>query len=478
MTPILSLAKFKQAALPLLCVLALSSCASVGPDYSVPKNTLPDTWQNTKTNSASQVDLSLWWQNFNDPYLDTLIQSALQENLSLQSAQSKLRQARAQQGVTAAQNYPSIGSSATGRESRTRADGSSGSNQTYAAGFDASWEIDIFGGIRRANEAASANTEAVAADLDNVKVSLVAEVATQYFNLQSYRTQLETAQRNLKSRQETLQLITWKQQAGLSNVLEVRQMQSSVAQIQAAIPTLNQNIEATKQSLAILLGKTAREIEPLLPEKVFIAKAKPDLILNIPANVLRQRPDIRATERRLAMQTAKVGVATADLYPKFNLSGSFGVSALTTSGLFNADTIVSSLLGSITAPIFEGGRIRQNINVQNELQKQALLDYQASLLQGVADVETALSAYQKIQDRAAQLDVATKVAQEATFLAQIQYRAGSVDLLNVLETQRTQFSTEEQSNIAQANISLTVVQLYKALGGGWQDRLAGEEINE
>lgn len=468
------LARFKQAALPLFCALALSSCASVGPDYSVPKDTLPTNWQNTQTNPAERIDLSLWWKNFNDPYLDTLIDTALAENLNLQSAQSKLRQARAQQGVTAAQSYPSIGSSATGRESRTKTDDYRDSNKTYAAGFDASWEIDIFGGVRRANEAASANTEAVAADLNHVKVSLVAEVATQYFNLQNYRTQLETAQSNLKSRQETLQLVTWKQQAGLSNMLEVLQMQSSVAQIQASIPTLNQNIESTKQSLAILLGKTSADLEPLLPKKVFISKANPNLVLDIPANVLRQRPDIRATERRLAMQTAKVGVATADLYPKFNLSGSFGVSALSTSGLFNADTIVSSLLGSITAPIFEGGRIRQNINVQNELQTQALLDYQASLLQGIADVETAVSAYQKIKDRAAQLNLATKIAKEATFLAQIQYRAGSVDLLNVLETQRTQFSTEEQSNIAQANISLTVVQLYKALGGGWQEATVGE----
>lgn len=466
--------KLKKTILALFCVLALSSCVSVGPDYQLPKNTLPDAWQNTQTNPEKKnLDLSFWWQQFNDSYLNKLIQSALAENLTLQSAQSKLREARAQQGVTNAKNYPSIDASATGRENRTRTDADKNSTHTYNASFDASWELDIFGGRRRANEAAAANTDAIAANLDDVKVSLSAEVASQYFNYQSYRNQLQTAQNNLKSREETLQLVNWKQQVGLSNVLDVRQMQSSVAQIQAAIPDLQQRIEATRQSLSILLGKTSAELDPLLPKNIFISQSKPDLALDIPINVLRQRPDIRASERQLAMQTAKVGVATAELYPKFNLSGNLGVLALTTHGLVNADTIISGILGTISAPIFQGGRIRQNINIQNEQQQQALLNYQAKLLQGVADVETALSAYQKALLRAQNLRIATHVAKEATLLAQIQYTAGSIDQLNVLDTQRTLFSTAEQSDIAQTNISLAIVQLYKALGGGWQENLAG-----
>ncbi|WP_434779610.1 efflux transporter outer membrane subunit [Neisseria sp. Ec49-e6-T10] len=458
-------------------VWLLGACASVGPDYREPENQLPLSWQHAVENIEGQQDNQLWWQNFNDPHLNKLIELALQENLNVQSAQSKLREARAQQSATFANNFPSITASSSGQESRNKPNHEMATHsQSYQAGFDASWEIDIFGGRRRSDEAARANTQAVAADLDDVKVSLIAEVATNYFNLKNSVRQQQIAELNIQSRKKTLALVQSQQKAGLVSVLEVRQAQSSLAQIESSLPDIQQQIEVNKISLGILLNKTQAQLEPYLPEKYTIEKVKPEIALSFPADVLRQRPDIKATERRLAMQTAQIGVAVAEKYPKFNLSGNLGLRALTGSGLFDADTVVSSLLGSISAPIFNAGRINQNIVIQTERQKQAILSYQAALLQGLADVEKALSAYQKAQDKQKQLAINVQVAGEAERIAQIKYKTGQIGLLNVLDTQRTLWATQDQLNQAQTNELLNLIQLYKALGGGWQ--VTTGEINE
>ncbi len=451
--------------------LLLAGCSSVGPDYRAPDQALAAHWRNAGEagRQAAPAALGRWWQQFGDARLNTLIDSALADNPGLLSAQARLRQARARRGLQAVQDLPQLDGGLSAARQGSHGELSSGSTHSFNASIDASWEIDLFGGQRRALEAAEANLAASQADLNATRVSLVAEIASDYFSLRSNQARLAVARASLESREKTLQLTRWRHEARLVTPLEVNQAQSSLEQVRASIPLLQQNIEALRLALTVLLGRDAQALDALLPETPAALPDTPaQLAAGIPADTLRQRPDVRAAERRLAAQTAQIGVAEAARYPAFKLSGQIGIEALTPAGLLRGDTLSNSVLGSLGAPLLDAGRIRRTVDIQTALRDEALQTYRSSVLQALADVEKALSAWRLGQQRLSYLQGAAGSAGEAARLALIRYQAGSIDLLSVLDTQRTQLSQDDALASARGEQLLNVVQLYKALGGGWQ----------
>ena len=373
--------------LPLLidfAAMLLSGCFAVGPDYKTPDLAAPAEWSRNLQGGVTAATpdaqaLAQWWSALSDPDLSNLIERATAGNLDLKTAQARVREARARRGIAQAGLFPTLNAGGSATQARASEQLSQGNIQDlYRLGFDASWELDIFGRVRRSVEAAQGDLEATEADYHDVLVSLVAEVALNYVEARTLQTQLEVAEENLKSQRETLQLTQWRFEAGLVSRLDVEQARGNLESTRAQLPRLRSAIEEAKNRLAVLLGAFPGALEGQLGPRKPIPEAPMDVAIGVPAETLRRRPDVRRAERQLAAQTARVGVATADLYPTFSLPGSIGLEALTTHNFFNTANRAWSIAGSFAWTIFEGGAIRQNIEVQNALQEQALNQYEAN----------------------------------------------------------------------------------------------------
>ncbi len=460
--------------------LILAGCISVGPIYQPPAPTAPQQWKNASllanTPSASHTELARWWQSFNDPVLDRLIAMTLAQNLDLKSAQAKLREARARAAMTDAALYPSVTANAGAKRSETGNDANP--SKSFSAGLDASWELDIFGANRRTSEATAATASATEASLRDTEVSLIAEVVNVYISLRTLEARYAVASNSLVSQQETRDLTRWRWQAGLVSELDFIQAESTLAQTRAKLPALDIELESTRNQLTVLLG-----VQPAgLPDLLAGAGKIPDFssIANtpVPLDTLSQRPDIRVAERNLAAQTAQVGTAEAARYPSLTLGGAISLQSDQLSRLLRADSLINSLAANLTAPIFDAGRIRQNIAVQNAVLDQTLATYQKTVLQALSDVENALMALAKTEARRADLRAATSSAEAADSMARQRYSAGLVDYLTVLETQRTLFSTQDSLRSAEGDRASALVQLYKALGGGWSSATDSVTFNQ
>lgn len=453
----------------------LSACSVVGPEYVRPDLPVLAQWNNSQ-NSSPREDLSHWWQKLGDATLSDLIEQALQNSPDIRSAQARLLEARARRDLAGANRLPTLSGSISG--SRTRSSKAVGSGQTsnlFQAGFDASWEPDVFGGLQSAVDAAQADAEASRASLHAVQTSLVAEVALNYAELRSSQARLAIARDNLATQEETLQITDWRQQAGLATALDVEQAHTNLEQTRASIPTLNTNLTEAENRLAILLGKAPGALHQVLSPVAPLPKVTERVALGIPADTLRQRPDVQAAERTLAAETARIGEKTADLYPSFSLSGTFGWKALTLGALGGPGTVASSLLASATQNIFDAGRIRSSIRIQTAVQQQALAAYEKAVLTALEDVENALAAYANSHERQTALRFAVQSARNAATLAHQQYQSGLVDFQKVLDTERTRLSVEDSLASAELDGLNALISLYKALGGGWQDGAATEE---
>lgn len=448
--------------------LLLSACV-VGPDYVAPKPDLPKQWHNSTTRSEAlnAKVLANWWTTFNDPLLARLIERSIHGNFDLKKALARINEARARRGIAKADYFPKINSGASTGENY------SGKTEQrtahYALGLDASWEIDIFGRIARSVESTQAAMEATEASYQDVMVSLVAEVALNYVQMRTSQAQLLVAKQNLLAQTEIYQLALWRWQTGLTNKLDAEQALSSVEQLTAALPNLKNKIAQNQHQLAVLLGVNPASLNAELAINKPIPTANLKITVGVPADVLRQRPDIRQAERELAAQTAQIGVATAALYPKLALSGSIGLDAIKASNLFTTAGLIDSLLGKLTFPIFNAGQIRQAIEVQNAKQEQALANYESVVLTALKDVENALVGIAQEQQRLEDLNRATQTAQRAMALARQQYESGLTDFLNVQQTQRTLLSLQEQQVSSQGQVTTYLISLYKALGGGWKN---------
>jgi NodT family efflux transporter outer membrane factor (OMF) lipoprotein len=401
-----------------------------------------------------------WWQKFNDPLMTALIQEAWQANPDLASAQASVKSARAQGVIAGASLFPSLSSSGSARTAN-------GSGTSLSAGMDASWELDIFGANRLANTAAQSDVKAAEASYEDAKATLAAEVASAYVNLRLAQARLGVAQQNSKSRKETVNLTNLRQQAGLTSGLEVEQSKLSLGQTQAQIPALEGAVSRSKYALAVLTGKTPEALDQRLKVAKPIPNATGRLKADIPANALRQRPDIRAAEYRVTAASARVGEAQANLYPSFNLGGSLSLTGKNLGDLLDINSLARSLLASISAPLFDGGRLKQQVVIRDAAYEQAVAAYQKTVLSALQDVANNFSTLAALQKQQPILAQNLQLARSAENLARLSYNAGTADFQNVLDAQRSVLSAQESLLSAQADYSLALISLYKAVGGAW-----------
>jgi len=457
----------------LLAGLALGGCA-VGPDYKKTEPDSPKGWSRLDaaaepvTSAGAPGDLSQWWRGLNDPLLTELIEQAMHSSLDLRQAQARLREARARRDVAEGGQWPSVsasGSASLGRSGMIPGAGSAGDR--FSTSFDASWELDVFGGKRREVEAAGADLESTAASLDGTRVSLAGEVARSYVEVRALQVRLGLARSNLASQAETLQLTGWRAQAGLVSEQDVEQARSNHEATLALLPSLEISLAESEHRLDILLGQSPGTLHARLAAGGELPALPARIAVGIPADTLRQRPDVRAAERKLAAETARVGVAVAARYPSFRLSGSIGAEALVRGTTGNGGGILYSLVGGLTAPLFDAGRLRGQQEMQDAVREQAQVAYEAAVLTALQEVENALVSLAQNRDRAETLERAAEAARKAAELARQRYTAGVIDFQSVLDTQRSVLSLEDSLASTRADEVLALVRLYKALGGGW-----------
>ena len=449
-----------------LCLpLALAACASLAPPEVAPFE-VPTAWSAADgAAAAGNTSLADWWLRFDDPLLASLVGKALESGTSVRSAQASLRQARALRDVAAGALWPALGSSASVQ--RGRAAGNSTANN-FQVGLDASWELDIFGANRSGLAAGNAAARASAASLGDVQVSVAAEVALDYIALRGAQTRLAIANANLESQQETLQITDWRLQAGLVTSLESEQARTLVEQTRALLPALQTSVDQNRHALAVLTGQPPAALLAVLADAGPIPRAADGLALNIPAETLRQRPDVRAAEYQVTAAVARVAQAEAARAPDFRLGGNLGLSAVSLGALSGGSSVVSALLAGVTLPLFDGGALRAQVRAQQAVLDQARLAYEAAVLTALKDVEDALVALKGDRARLLGLQNAAQSADNAALLARQRYGSGLVDFQVVLETQRTRLNTQDAVAAARADLGADHVRLYKALGGGWR----------
>jgi multidrug efflux system outer membrane protein len=456
-----------------LVFFGCASIPSVGPNYVKPDISTNSKWHSPLENgindgAINQKDLASWWTVFNDAELTSLINRAVANNFDLKKAEARIHEARAQRNMAKAGYYPTVDASGSGNRSSTSENSGSGiTSNLFSLGFDASWELDVFGGVRRSVEASDASLQSSVENKRDVLVSLLAEVALNYLDARTYQARIDVMESNLKSQDETLRLTQWRYQAGLTDELAVQQAKYNREATLSEIPPLYTGLEEAANRLAVLIGEQPGKVQKEIKNHQPIPLAPSNIAVGVPADVLRQRPDVRKAERDLASQTAQIGVATAELYPKFTLNGSIGLEALSINKIFSPGNQTASGGGLISWRIFEAGSIRQNIKVQTAIQEQYLCDYETAVLEALEEVENAITAYAQEQNRRNALVEAVKSAQLAVELTQYKYQSGLTDFTDVLVAERSLLSLEDDLAQSEGNITMDVVRLYKAIGGGW-----------
>lgn len=465
-------------------LVGISGC-TVGPNYNGTDPRVSGSFGATTRSASTQpspaatqpaaiVDLARWWESFNDATLDKLIVEGVHANLDVRIAQSRVTQAREQLRSNKADLLPTLDASAGYSRSRTSknvdagAFGGSTEQDLFQAGFDAGWELDVFGGTRRSIEAAGYALEAQVDARRNALVSLLSEVAQNYILLRGYQYQLSIAEKNVAAQSDTVKLQQQKLQAGIATDLTVAQAQSLVATTQAQIPTLETQIRFAIHRLSILLDREPAELVDELTVEAPLPVGPPNVPAGLPAELVRRRPDVRQAERNVAEATASIGVATAELYPKFSLAGSVGLSSAKLTNLPNSSSVTYSVGPSMSWRLFDFGQIRANIRIQNAIAEQAFISYRQTVLSALEEVENAIVNYDREQARRASLQQAVQANRRALGLARQLYDAGVVDFLNVLTAQQSLFQAEDALAQSDSIVSTNLVALYKALGGGWE----------
>jgi outer membrane protein, multidrug efflux system len=467
---------------PILLLLLLPvGCVTVGPDYTEPSAVVSGEWHTRLKGglTAEEMDperLAAWWTTLNDPELSSLMDRAVGGNLDLKKARARIREARARRSIAEADLLPALDVTGSATWSRSSKDTGTGkTSDFYTESFDAGWEIDVFGGVRRSVEAAEADLQASREGLRDTLVTLLAEVAVNYLDVRTFQIRLAMAEANLQSQSETFQLTQWRYEAGLSDELAVQQARYNVANTRSQIPILRAGLEEAMNRIAVLLGVPPGDVHTELEKREPVPVIPMEVAVGVPAEALRRRPDVRRAERELAAQTARIGVATAELYPRFRLRGSIGLETISTRNLYSSVTRMLSGGPGITWAIFDAGAIRQNIEVQSALQEQHYIAYEAAVLGALEEVENALTAYAEEQERRESLSEAAQAAQKAVELAQHKYQAGLSDFSNVLDAQRSLLSFQEQLAQSEGAVTANLVRLYKAVGGGWTSMVPEEK---
>jgi outer membrane protein, multidrug efflux system len=460
----------------------------VGPNYKPPAMKLPTHWDGNDQqikqtgNQADKTDLATWWQSFDDPILNQIVAQALSSNLDEQIAVSRIREERAYLVISSAGLYPSVGTYGSYTRQRYSANTPFGffpqvlprDENIYEAGFDTSWELDVFGGIRRGVEASKADLAASIENSRDVRVTLLAEAARDYVAVRALERRIQIAKANLHDQNDSLKLAQARFEQGFAPELDVFQARSLLETTQAQVPELESELAQTVHRIGVLLGREPDALQAQLSDMAPIPGiADPDAIAvqipaALPSDLLRRRPDIRAAEREIAAATARVGVATADLFPKFNIVGTAGLESINPGDFFFGTSRMWQVGPSMTWPIFEGGRIRANIEVRNAQEEQALLYYRKTVLNALAEVEDALVAYAKEHTRNQALAASAEDFRRSQLLALDRYEEGYDTYLDVLEAQRSLYTAQDSLAQSDQLIIDDLIAIYKALGGGWQ----------
>ena len=473
---------------------AILGCATlggclVGPDFVQPDPHLPEVSYfgdhgKAPAHLPAPTDPT-WWNLFRDPILTRLEQRVADQNLDVQTATLRLAESRFQRGVTAAAAFPSInGDGKYNRELYSQngivsllggllgpsAGGgfAPGAVNEYNVGFDASWEIDLWGRVRRQIEAADAQVDQAADQRRDALVSSLAELARDYIQLRGVQTQLGIANDNLKVDREILQLAQERQQRGLQNGLDVENAAAQVESIRAQLPQLEQQETQYVNAISLLLDQPPGALKAELGSRPSMRIGPPRIPLGIPSELARRRPDIRAAEDALHAATADIGVAVGDFYPKLQLNGTVGFDSLTAKHLFDASSLQYMVGPQVSLPIFAGGRLRSTLELRQAQQHEAAITYRKTVLQAWHDVVNALVAHRLELLRRARLRAQADHSQAALDLARARYNDGLTDFLNVLDAERSLVSAEQQFATSTTNVALDLVQLFKALGGGWE----------
>jgi NodT family efflux transporter outer membrane factor (OMF) lipoprotein len=457
-------------------IFLFSGC-QVGPDYVNPEYSVPDQWHQKAIQGMEDgsAGLQTWWKIFNDPVLENLIQRSCSENLNLQIAYARVMESRAMLGVASGQYWPNVNAVGNYRRSRASENGLLAGlpvNVTdeinlHSAGIDSSWEIDVFGRISRSVESAQAYMEASIENYRDVLVSLYSQVAQSYIDMSSIQTRIRYAQNNIKLQQDTLELTRKRREADLVPELDVQQAELVLASTESSIPVLRQSEAQVIHRLSVLLGQSPAFLYDELSTASNIPGVPKDITVGLPAELLRQRPDIRRAERVLAAQTAEIGVATAGLYPAFSLSGTFALEAQQIKDVGDWDSRTWGFGPAMRWNLFDGDRIRSSIKVQQAQAEQAMVDYEQTILLALEDVENAMVAFTEERQRVEALERSVSAAQKSVELVKSLYEIGLTDFQNVLDMQRALTVQQDQLAESRGRVAKNLVRIYTSLGGGW-----------
>jgi NodT family efflux transporter outer membrane factor (OMF) lipoprotein len=494
----------------ILALASLLGACTVGPNYRAPSIPTPPAYQEAaagrpaaplSATTQATPDLSAWWSRFGDPTLDDLVTRALAGNLDVATAASRIREAREQAVIAGAAALPQVqasgsvnntmlsknagfsqlasafgGGGASGGSTGSGSSGSTGKGvglpgtdfTTYSAGFDASWELDLFGQTRRSVEAARGRVEAQEWTLRDTQVSVAAEVANDYLGLRAIQQQLGVARREADRQKQLLALVKSRRDAGFATALEVSQQQNQLDASLAATPGLEAEARGQIHAIGVLLGLPEALSDQLTP--VAAPPAAPPVVpVGLPSDLLRRRPDIREAERNLAAATADVGVAVGDLYPQINLTGSVDLISESLKTLISANSLQTAATAAVVQTIFNGGKTRANIRARREARVQAYFAYEKTVLGALKDVEDALARYSAEQRRNVQLRASAQAAETAFQLSQDRYQSGLADFINVLTAEGAVYTAQNRLAASNGQLDQDLVSLYKALGGGWSE---------
>ncbi|HZI81094.1 MAG TPA: efflux transporter outer membrane subunit [Vicinamibacterales bacterium] len=453
----------------LLASMVAGGCGVRRP-YVAPASSVPPSWNSRLGESAGggEEALAAWWGAFGDPQLTSLVTRAVAGNLDVRTAVSRVREARASARAARGPLAPAGDALASTRASGTAGEaGFGGTTRSYSLGLDASWELDVFGGLRSGAEAAAATAEARAADARDVLVGLAAEVALDYIDVRSTQQRIAIARSNVALQEQTLDLTRLRQQAGLGTELEVQQALANVETTRGQIALLEGQAVRAVHALSVLLGQAPQALAAELAAPGPIPSAPLDLAVGVPADAIRRRPDVRSAERQLAAQASQVNVARADLYPTFRLAGSIGLESLSVAKLLLPGAGFWSASPSASTRLFNRRQLRENLAVQGERETQAAVAYESRVLGALQDVEDSLTSLAQEDVRRGHLAAASDAAQQTADLSLQLYTAGLRDFRDVLDAQRSLLTLQDSLASSMASVSTDLVRLYKALGGGW-----------
>jgi NodT family efflux transporter outer membrane factor (OMF) lipoprotein len=469
----------KRAFSALIAMLLVAGC-TVGPKYKRPATAVPPQWSVDQTRGTNtRQPEEQWWTSFNDLEFDKLVRQAVEANLDLKLAAARLDEAKAARGVVKSQWFPSINATATATRNRQGfilpIAGTLGTVRrvpvefnNFEGGFDASWELDVFGRIRQGVRAATSDVTAAAEARREVLVTVLGEVGRSYAELRGFQLRLEIAKKNIAIQQDTFELTKARMAAGLATQLDVERALAQLEATRSVVPTFESGIETSIHRLSVLLGQEPGALRAELLPGAPVPVTPPEVPVGLPSELLERRPDIRQAEAQIAAATARVGEAKADFFPRFLLLGTAGRQA---SQLHDITLGMGNFFGAgpvVTLPVFTGGRIRSQVRVQDARLQQTVITYRSAVLTALEETENALVAYSEEQTRREHLERAVKSEEDSVQLSSELYKAGLTDFLSVLDAQRALYADEDL--LAQSRTAQTVdlIALYKALGGGWQ----------